>query len=155
LTDFGSQNQMAFNPTTPVVMGGREIDMPKGFGEQASDFGSKIMNFFSGDKKEETDQSEVSGNKDDDSIAFAPSFEVVPTGEEIFSDTNTVTEGGEIDLASNAEGGNTVVIEGDNKQVSNNQKTPPATSNIFVKSTFSDNSKISYILEYGGASVVG
>jgi len=155
LTDFGSQNQMAFNPTTPVVMGENKIEMPKGFGEQASDFGSKIMNFFSGDKKEDTDESKVSSNEEENSIAFAPSFDVVPTGEEIFSDTNTVTEGGETNLASNTEGGNTVVIEGNNQQVSNNKKDLPKSSNIFVKSTFSDNSKISYILEYGGASVVG
>lgn len=155
LTDFGSQTQMAFNPTTPVVMGENKIEMPKGFGEQASDFGSKIMNFFSGDKKEDTDESKVSSNEEENSIAFAPSFDVVPTGEEIFSDTNTVTEGGETNLASNTEGGNTVVIEGNNQQVSNNKKDLPKSSNIFVKSTFSDNSKISYILEYGGASVVG
>ena len=154
LTDFGSQNQMAFNPTTPVVMGGREIDMPKGFGEQASDFGSKIMNFFSGDKKEETDESKVSGNEEDDSISFAPNFEVVPTGEEIFSDTN-MTEGGELQLnLKRGEDGNTVIIEGENKKISNNQTTPPSSSNIFVKSTFSDNSKISYILEYGGGAVI-
>ena len=157
LTDFDSQNQMAFNPTTPMVMGGggEEIDMPKGFGEQANSFGSKIMNFFSGDKKE-TENEKIDSQKDDDNtIAFAPNFEIVPTGEKIFSDTNTVTEGDGIDLASNAEGGNTVVIEGDNKEISNNSKSLPSSSNVFVKSTFSDNSKISYILEYGGASVVG
>ena len=154
LTDFGSQNQMAFNPTTPVVMGGREIDMPKGFGEQASDFGSKIKNFFSGDKKEETDESKVSATEEDDSITFAPSFDVVPTGEEIFSDTN-MTEGGELQLnLKRGEDGNTVIIEGDSKKISNNQTTPPSSSNIFVKSTFSDNSKISYILEYGGGAVI-
>ena len=156
LTDFNSQNQMAFNPTTPVVMGGREVDMPKGFGEQASDFGSKIMSFFGGGEGDSEKGTEISQKKsDDEMIVAAPNFNVIPSGDEIFSDTNTVTEGGETDVATNTEGGNTVVMQGDTKQVSNNPKSSPKSSNIFVKSSFSDNSKISYILEYGGASVVG
>ena len=32
----------------------------------------------------------------------------------------------------------------EDKQVSNNVDNPPSTSNVHVKSTFSDNSKISY-----------
>ena len=157
LTDFGSQNQMAFNPTTPVFMGGgNEVDMPKGFGERASDFGSKIMSFFGGGEGDSEKGTEISQNKsDDEMIVAAPNFNVVPSGDEVFSDTNTVTEGGETDVATNTEGGNTVVMQGNTQQVSNNPKKSPKSSNIFVKSSFSDNSKISYILEYGGASVVG
>ena len=51
-------------------------------------------------------------------------------------------------------GSNVVTIGGEDKQITNNAVDPTTTSNIFVKPTFSDNSKISYILEYGAGAVV-
>ena len=49
---------------------------------------------------------------------------------------------------------NIVTIGGENKQVSTDTDTPPTNNEVNVKSTFSDNSKISYILEYGAGAVV-
>ncbi len=156
LSDFGSQNEIAFNVKPPQRIAGTTsaINMPKGFGEQAGEIGSKLVNFFSDDRAEEIEKigKEIDGKEVSDDIAAA-NLIVIPTLEETVSDVTIVND--ETNLASNIEGGNTVVVEGNNQQVSNNQKDLPKSSNIFVKSTFSDNSKISYILEYGGASVVG
>ena len=49
---------------------------------------------------------------------------------------------------------NIITIESEDKQVSTGSDTPTTNSNVHVKSTFSDNSKISYILEYGAGAVV-
>ena len=49
---------------------------------------------------------------------------------------------------------NIITIGSEDKQVSTGTDTPPTNSNVHVKSTFSDNSKISYILEYGAGAVV-
>tara|TARA_Y100000766_G_C18888327_1_gene597085 strand:- start:656 stop:1918 length:1263 start_codon:yes stop_codon:yes gene_type:complete len=156
LSDFGSQNEIAFNVKPPQKIAGitSAINMPKGFGEQAGEIGSKLVNFFSDDRAEEIEKigKEIDGKEVSDDIAAA-NLLVIPTLEEMVSDVTIVND--ETNLASNDAGGNTVVVEGNNQQVSNNQKDLPKSSNIFVKSTFSDNSKISYILEYGGASVVG
>jgi hypothetical protein len=57
------------------------------------------------------------------------------------------TEGGE---SKN----NIITIGSEDKQVSTGNDTPTTNSNVHVKSTFSDNSKISYILEYGAGAVV-
>ena len=156
LSDFGSQNEIAFNTKPPQRIAGitSAINMPKGFGEQAGEIGSKLVNFFSDDRAEEIEKigKEIDGKEVSDDIAAA-NLLVIPTLEEMVSDVTIVND--ETNLASNDAGGNTVVVEGNNQQVSNNQKDLPKSSNIFVKSTFSDNSKISYILEYGGASVVG
>ena len=60
---------------------------------------------------------------------------------------NDEEEGGEIN-------NNIVTIGGEDKQVSTGTDTPPTNNEVNVKSTFSDNSKISYILEYGAGAVV-
>ena len=49
---------------------------------------------------------------------------------------------------------NIITIGSEDKQVSTGNDTPTTNSNVHVKSTFSDNSKISYILEYGAGAVV-
>ena len=51
-------------------------------------------------------------------------------------------------------GSNIISLGSENKQISNNAIDIPKTSNVSVKSTFSDNSKISYILEYGAGVVI-
>ena len=58
------------------------------------------------------------------------------------------------DEGMNEGGSDVVTIGGENKQIANNVDNPPSTSNVYVKPTFSDNSKISYILEYGAGAVV-
>ena len=47
-----------------------------------------------------------------------------------------------------------ITVEGENKKIANSKVEFPSSSNIYVKPTFSDNSKISYILEYGAGAVV-
>ena len=73
------------------------------------------------------------------------------------------TEGDEIGIVNSnniltTEGGesknNIITIGSEDKQVSTGNDTPTTNSNVHVKSTFSDNSKISYILEYGAGAVV-
>ena len=58
------------------------------------------------------------------------------------------------DEEMNEDGSDVVTIGGEDKQIANNVNNPPSTSNVYVKSTFSDNSKISYILEYGAGAVI-
>ena len=58
------------------------------------------------------------------------------------------------DEEMNEGGSNVVTIGGEDKQISKNVDNPTSTSNVYVKPTFSDNSKISYILEYGAGAVV-
>ena len=55
---------------------------------------------------------------------------------------------------NNVGGSNIVTIGGEDKQIPNNVDNSTTSSNVYVKPTFSDNSKISYILEYGAGAVI-
>jgi hypothetical protein len=63
-------------------------------------------------------------------------------------------EGDEIGTEGGESKNNIITIGSEDKQVSTGNDTPTTNSNVHVKSTFSDNSKISYILEYGAGAVV-
>ena len=165
-----SGSQSAFS-TTPMEVG-EDIDEPKGFLETARDFGGGIIDFFRGDNNEETD--DVDSNEDDgiepdkkNNIFTMEDYEkqiesdfieifgkgklinVLPDDEVgIVNNNNIIATGGEGSQP------NVITIGSEDKQITNNNSDTPSTSNVYVKSTFSDNSKISYILEYGGGSVV-
>ena len=51
-------------------------------------------------------------------------------------------------------GSNIFTLGSEDKQIANTTTDTPSTSNVSVKPTFSDNSKISYILEYGAGVVI-
>ncbi len=165
-----SGSQSTFNTSVPMEVG-EDIEEPKGFTETARDFGGGILDFFRGDNNEETDDE----NTDEDSGIESDKKNNIFTMEdyenqiesdfiEIFGKSkliNTVPDNDinvlENTAVFNTEGGNEsniVTIGSEDKQIANNNGDAPTTSNVYVKSTFSDNSKISYIMEYGGGAVV-
>ena len=173
LSGMDDKNDIQINPRTAVEVEDKIVE-PKGFIDTAKDFGGNIINFFKGENNpvedpEETEEEtirQVSGNRDNrpDIIGgvdireefvdiFGPNALLkLPPEEEIdlslaVSENDEEEEGGEIN-------NNIVTIGGEDKQVSTGTDTPPTNSNVHVKSTFSDNSKISYILEYGAGAVV-
>ena len=169
LTGISDKKNIRINPLVgnDVV---DEIEEPKGFVDQLSDLGGGISNFFGGDDEEieEEDSIENIDPKEKNNIFSMEDYEnemksdfadifgkdklinLLPEEEIGINNSNFIlpTEEGE---STN----NIVTIESEDKQVSNNVDNPPSTSNVHVKSTFSDNSKISYILEYGGGAVIG
>ena len=164
-----SGSQSAFNTSAPMEVG-EDIEEPKGFTETARDFGGGILDFFRGENNEETDDEnsdEVSGIESDkkNNIFTMEDYEKQIESDfiEIFGKSKliNVVPDNNINVLENTavfnEGGNEsniVTIGSEDKQISNNNNDAPTTSNVYVKSTFSDNSKISYIMEYGGGAVV-
>ena len=172
LSGMDDKNDIQINPRTAVEVEDKIVE-PKGFIDTAKDFGGNIINFFKGENNpvedpEETEEEtirQVSGNRDNrpDMIGgvdireefvdiFGPNALLkLPPEEEIdlslAVSENDEEEGGEIN-------NNIVTIGGEDKQVSTGTDTPPTNNEVNVKSTFSDNSKISYILEYGAGAVV-
>ena len=172
LSGMDDKNDIQINPRTAVEVEDKIVE-PKGFIDTAKDFGGNIINFFKGENNpvedpEETEEEtirQVSGNRDNrpDIIGgvdireefvdiFGPNALLkLPPEEEIdlslAVSENDEEEGGEIN-------NNIVTIGGEDKQVSTGTDTPPTNNEVNVKSTFSDNSKISYILEYGAGAVV-
>ena len=172
LSGMDDKNDIQINPRTAVEVEDKIVE-PKGFIDTAKDFGGNIINFFKGENNpvedpEETEEEtirQVSGNRDNrpDMIGgvdireefvdiFGPNALLkLPPEEEIdlslAVSENDEEEGGEIN-------NNIVTIGGEDKQVSTGTDTPPTSNEVNVKSTFSDNSKISYILEYGAGAVV-
>jgi len=173
LSGMDDKNDIQINPRTAVEVEDKIVE-PKGFIDTAKDFGGNIINFFKGENNpvedpEETEEEtirQVSGNRDNrpDIIGgvdireefvdiFGPNALLkLPPEEEIdlslaVSENDEEEEGGEIN-------NNIVTIGGEDKQVSTGTDTPPTNNEVNVKSTFSDNSKISYILEYGAGAVV-
>ena len=166
-----SGSQSAFNTSAPMEVG-EDIEEPKGFTETARDFGGGILDFFRGENNEETDDEnsdEVSGIESDkkNNIFTMEDYEkqiesdfieifgkgklinVLPDDEVGIVNNNNI-------FATEGEGSqsNVITIGSEDKQIANNNGDAPTTSNVYVKSTFSDNSKISYIMEYGGGAVV-
>ena len=154
-------NNLAFRPSTPMEVG-EDIKEPKGFIDSAKDFGSGILDFFKGneEKDDSNTNDDVASNVNQDnsnldniaSLSFLSSgkeFITVPSSDfsnnTFLSDANFATEGGENKI---------ITVEGENKKIANSKVEFPSSSNIYVKPTFSDNSKISYILEYGAGAVV-
>ena len=165
-----SGSQSAFNTSAPMEVG-EDIEEPKGFAETARDFGGGILDFFTGDNDEETDNE----NSDEDSGIESDKKNNIFTMEDyenqiesdfikIFGKSKLINEvpDNDINVLENTailptEGSNEsniVTIGSEDKQIANNNGDTPTTSNVYVKSTFSDNSKISYIMEYGGGAVV-
>ena len=165
-----SGSQSAFNTSAPMEVG-EDIEEPKGFAETARDCGGGILDFFTGDNDEETDNE----NSDEDSGIESDKKNNIFTMEDyenqiesdfikIFGKSKLINEvpDNDINVLENTailptEGGNEsniVTIGSEDKQIANNNGDTPTTSNVYVKSTFSDNSKISYIMEYGGGAVV-
>lgn len=174
LTGMTGSSDLAFNKTTPLEVG-EDIEEPKGFVEVAKGLGGDIANFF---KDEDTDTDEDDSN-DVDGIEPNKGFfnfslddfdkQIESEFIEIFGqrpqDISLINQSiadparNEDTLSMNlptAEkgGSNIISLGSENKQISNNAIDIPKTSNVSVKSTFSDNSKISYILEYGAGVVI-
>ena len=165
-----SGSQSAFNTSAPMEVG-EDIEEPKGFTETARDFGGGILDFFRGENNEETDDEdsdEDSGIESDkkNNIFTMEDYENQIESDfiKIFGKSKLINEvpDNDINVLENTailptEGGNEsniVTIGSEDKQIANNNGDTPTTSNVYVKSTFSDNSKISYIMEYGGGAVV-
>ena len=171
LSGMDDKNDLQINPRTAVEVEDKIVE-PKGFIDTAKDFGGNVINFFKGENNpvedpEETEEEtirQVSGNRDNrpDMIGgvdireefvdiFGPNaLLTLPPEEEIdlsLAVSDEEEEGGETK-------NNIVTIGGEDKQVSTGTDTPPTNNEVNVKSTFSDNSKISYILEYGAGAVV-
>ena len=168
LTGISDKKNIRINPLVgnDVV---DDIEEPKGFVEQLSDLGGGVSNFFGGDDEEieEEDSIENIDPKEKNNIFSMEDYEdemksdfadifgkdklinLLPDDEIGIVNSNNIltTEGGE---SKN----NIITIGSEDKQVSTGNDTPTTNSNVHVKSTFSDNSKISYILEYGAGAVV-
>jgi len=168
LTGISDKKNIRINPLVgnDVV---DDIEEPKGFVDQMSDLGGGISNFFGGDDEEieEEDSIENIDPKEKNKIFSMEDYEnemksdfedifgkdklinLLPDDEIGIVNSNNIltTEGGE---SKN----NIITIGSEDKQVSTGNDTPTTNSNVHVKSTFSDNSKISYILEYGAGAVV-
>ena len=167
LTGISDKKNIRINPLVgnDVV---DDIEEPKGFVDQLSDLGGGISNFFGGDDEEiEEDSIENIDPKEKNNIFSMEDYEdetksdfadifgkdklinLLPDDEIGIVNSNNIltTEGGE---STN----NIITIGSEDKQVSTGSDTPTTNSNVHVKSTFSDNSKISYILEYGAGAVV-
>ena len=167
LTGMDDKKDLEINPRTAVEVGD-EIEEPKGFVDVAKDFGGGVIDFFKGSEKIDEDTEvdtdlQVSGRRDnrpemEGGIDLASNFA------DIFGPIDLVTlpMEQEIDLSldnneeeeMNEGGSNIVTIGGEDKQISNNVDNSTTSSNVYVKPTFSDNSKISYILEYGAGAVI-
>ena len=152
-------NNLAFTPSTPMEVG-EDIKEPKGFIDSAKDFGGGILDFFKGNEEKDDTKDDVASNVNQDnsnldsiaSLSFLSSggeFMTAPSSDfsdnTFLSDANFETEGGENKI---------IAVEGENKKIANSKVEFPSSSNIYVKPTFSDNSKLSYILEYGAGAVV-
>lgn len=168
LTGISDKKNIRINPLVgnDVV---DEIEEPKGFVDQLSDLGGGVSNFFGGDDEEieEEDSIENIDPKEKNNIFSMEDYEnemksdfadifgkdklinLLPEEEIGINNSNFIlpTEEGE---SKN----NIITIGSEDKQVSTGNDTPTTNSNVHVKSTFSDNSKISYILEYGAGAVV-
>ncbi len=168
LTGISDKKNIRINPLvgTDVV---DEIEEPKGFVDQLTDLGGGVSNFLGGDDEEieEEDSIENIDPKEKNNIFSMEDYEdetksdfadifgkdklinLLPDDEIGIVNSNNIltTEGGE---SKN----NIITIGSEDKQVSTGNDTPTTNSNVHVKSTFSDNSKISYILEYGAGAVV-
>ena len=167
LTGISDKKNIRINPLVgnDVV---DDIEEPKGFVDVVSDLGGGISNFFGGDDEEiEEDSIENIDPKEKNNIFSMEDYEnemksdfadifgkdklinLLPDDEIGIINSNNIltTEGGD---STN----NIITIGSEDKQVSTGTDTPPTNSNVHVKSTFSDNSKISYILEYGAGAVV-
>ena len=172
LTGMDDKNDLQINPRTAVEVEDKIVE-PKGFIDTAKDFGGNIINFFKGENNpvedpEETEEEtirQVSGNRDNrpDMIGgvdireefvdiFGPNALLKLPPEEEIDLSLAVSENDEEEGGEN--NNNIVTIGGEDKQVSTGTDTPPTNNEVNVKSTFSDNSKISYILEYGAGAVV-
>ena len=159
LTGLSGKNAMAFKPKTAVQVGD-DIKEPKGFLDTAKDFGSGIVNFFrgGGEKNEDVEENnDIASNMEEtdlsNSVAFLDSgqeFIVAPSSDFISSE---VASNSMFDESKSGEN-NIISVGGEDKQISNAGTEFPSSSNVYVKPTFSDNSKISYILEYGAGAVI-
>ena len=171
LSGMDDKKDLDINTRTALEVGD-EIKEPKGFVETAKDFGGGVINFFKDDENTAKDMRDekIDEVSNEATISQARKEEIIEDlslPSEFFEFINqkdivTLPEE-EINLSLDVEseneeegegGSNVVTIGGEDKQITNNAGDSTTTSNIFVKPTFSDNSKISYILEYGAGAVV-
>ena len=169
LSGMDDKKDLDINTRTALEVGD-EIKEPKGFVETAKDFGGGVINFFKDGNPIDMDDKKNDEVSKEDTISEARKEEIIedlnlPSDFFAFinqKDLVTLPEE-EINLSLDVESeneeegegeNNVVTIGGEDKQITNNAVDPTTTSNIFVKPTFSDNSKISYILEYGAGAVV-
>ena len=160
LTGLSGNNSLAFRTNTALAVDTEdEIEEPKGFIDSAKDFGAGVLDFFrgDGDKKEETENNDIASNTEETNLMN--DFAFLGSGKEFIVAPSSDFVGGEV--ATNftlnegkGDGSSIIAVEGENKKIANNTTEFPNTSNIYVKPTFSDNSKISYILEYGAGAII-
>ena len=171
LSGMDDKKDLDINTRTALEVGD-EIKEPKGFVETAKDFGGGVINFFKDDENTAKDMRDekIDEVSNEATISQARKEEIIEDLSlpsdffEFINQKDLVTlPEEEINLSLDVEseneeegegGSNVVTIGGEDKQITNNAVDPTTTSNIFVKPTFSDNSKISYILEYGAGAVV-
>jgi len=162
LTGLSGNNNMAFRPNTALEVG-EDIKEPKGFIDSAKDFGSGIVDFFKGegntndDNENKNNNDEIASNIEETNLSESLSF--LDSGKEFIVAPSSDFVSGEVatNFTSNEgknDGSNIVSVGGEDRQISNVGTEFPSSSEIYVKPTFSDNSKISYILEYGAGAVV-
>ena len=167
LSGMDDKNDIQINPRTAVEVGD-EIEEPKGFVDLAKDFGGGVIDFFKGSSIEE-EETEVETNQQvssrrENRPEMEGGIDLASNFADIFGPIDLVTlpMEEEIDLSldnnddeeTNEGGNNVITIGGEDKQIANNVDNTTSSSNVYVKPTFSDNSKISYILEYGAGAVV-
>ena len=158
LTGLSGKNAMAFKPKTAIQVGD-DIKEPKGFLDTAKDFGSGIVNFFrgGGEKNEDVEQNnDIASNMEESDLSNSVSF--LDSGQEFIVAPSSDFLSSEVasnmfDESKSGEN-NIISVGGEDKQISNAGTEFPSSSNVYVKPTFSDNSKISYILEYGAGAVI-
>ena len=171
LSGMDDKKDLDINTRTALEVGD-EIKEPKGFVETAKDFGGGVINFFKDDENTAKDMRDekIDEVSNEATISQARKEEIIEDLSlpsdffEFINQKDLVTlPEEEINLSLDVEseneeegegGSNVVTIGGEDKQITNNAVDSTTTSNIFVKPTFSDNSKISYILEYGAGAVV-
>lgn len=157
LTGLSGNSSMAFSPNSALEVG-EDIKEPKGFMDTAKDVGGGIANFFKGDDTTETDEDDSDNVDGIEPTKGLFNYSLSDFENDIKSDFIDIFGkeplsifgiGGEGESQSNV-----FKIGSEDKQISNNSIDTPSSSNVYVKPTFNDNSKISYILEYGGGAVV-
>jgi len=161
LTGLSGNNNIAFRTNTALAVDTEdEIEEPKGFIDTAKDFGGGVVDFFRGDgenkEDEDDDNPDIASNIGE--IDLSKSLAFLQSGKEFIVAPGSDFDGGEInsEFMNDAEGGgsNIITVGGEDKQIANNTTEFPASSNVYVNPTFHDNSKISYILEYGAGAVI-
>ena len=155
--------------TSPFTSGvGEDVKLPPTVGESIGDDKDKILNFLGVGDKEESDEEETESLKTDnierESDSFVDNYMNMFDIQPLFLNSlpQDLTNDDLAFLDDDTMGENINVFDfggdddGQNNKMEGVKYSPQlvSSSNISVNPEFSDNSKISYILQYGGGAVV-